>query len=64
MRIFFVMILFMGIACVSGCATVKKGTTAAGSVVGQWADAIGGVTEGAAEGYKGEDATANNPYGR
>lgn len=64
MRLFFVMILFTGIVYIVGCETVKKGTTAAGTVVGQGADTIGGVTEGAAGGYKGKDATANNPYGR
>ncbi|HOW35189.1 MAG TPA: hypothetical protein PL155_02060 [Candidatus Omnitrophota bacterium] len=64
MRLSFVMIILAGIICVAGCETVKKGTTAAGTVVGQGADTIGGVTEGAAEGYKGKDATADNPYGR
>ncbi|MDP2653082.1 MAG: hypothetical protein Q8Q08_03515 [Candidatus Omnitrophota bacterium] len=49
---------------VMGCETVKEGTTAAGTAVGKGADAVGGVTEGAAEGYKGKDVTANNPYGR
>ena len=47
-----------------GCETVKQGTTAGGKVVGQGADVIGGVTEGAADGYRGKDVTANNPYGR
>ena len=47
-----------------GCETVKKGTTTAGEAVGKGADVVGGVTEGAADGYKGKDVTSNNPYGR
>ncbi len=64
MRIFFVIIILIGAAGLNGCETVKEGATATGSVVGKGADAIGGVTEGAAEGYKGKDVTADNPYGR
>ena len=64
MRFFVVMIIWVGAVGIMGCETVKKGTTASGNVVGKGADAIGGVTEGAAEGYKGKDVTANNPYGR
>lgn len=58
------MVLFIGAACLTGCETVKKGTTAAGTVVGKGADTVGGVTEGAAQGYKGKDVTADNPYNR
>jgi len=64
MRIILFAIICAGIFGISGCETVKKGTTAVGGVVGKGADTIGGVTEGAAEGYKGADVTANNPYGR
>lgn len=64
MRLFLAIFLSVGIACAAGCETVKKGATATGKVVGEGADVVGGVTEGAAEGYKGEDSTANNPYGR
>lgn len=64
MRLFIVMIIFIGAVGMTGCETAKKGTTAAGNVVGKGADVVGGVTEGAAEGYKGKDVTANNPYGR
>ena len=64
MRFFIIMIIFIGAVGMAGCETVKKGTTAAGNVVGKGADTIGGVAEGAAEGYKGKDVTADNPYGR
>ncbi|MCR4336810.1 MAG: hypothetical protein NUV91_03290 [Candidatus Omnitrophica bacterium] len=56
--------LLLGSFLITGCETVKKGTTTAGKAVGQGADAVGGITEGAAEGYKSKDATADNPYGR
>ena len=48
----------------AGCETVHKATSAAGEAGGRGAAAIGGITEGAAEGYKGRDVTADNPYGR
>jgi hypothetical protein len=64
MRFLIIIMIWAGAFGITGCETVKEGTTAAGTVVGQGADAVGGVTEGAAEGYKGKDVTANNPYGR
>lgn len=64
MRPLIVIFTIVGTLSCYGCETVKQGTTAAGNAVGKGADAIGGVTEGAAEGYKGKDVTANNPYGR
>ena len=64
MRLCIIMLMFVGTVGITGCETAKKGTTAAGNVVGKGADVVGGVTEGAAEGYKGKDVTANNPYNR
>lgn len=64
MRFFIVMMILIGTVGMAGCETMKKGTTAAGSVVGKGADVVGGVSEGAAEGYKDKDVTANNPYDR
>ena len=64
MRHFIIMVMFIGYVSIVGCETAKKGTTAAGNVVGKGADVVGGVTEGAADGYKGKDVTADNPYGR
>ena len=64
MRLLIVMFALAGTLSVYGCETAKQGITAAGSVVGQGADVVGGITEDAAEGYKGKDVTAGNPYGR
>ena len=61
-RTFTIFILFF---FVSGCETVHKSTKQAGTYVGKGIDAVGGVTEGAAEGYKGSTENAEeNPYGR
>jgi hypothetical protein len=60
---FFIGLILLTIS-LSACETMKKGTTAAGSVVGKGADVVGGVTEGAADGYVGKDVTADNPYNR
>ena len=64
MRTLIIVLTLLTAVCSYGCETMKQGTTAAGNVVGKGADVVGGVTEGAAEGYKGKDVTANNPYGR
>lgn len=64
MKIRFIFGVFLLITNLSACETMKEGTQAAGNVVGKGADVVGGVTEGAAEGYKGKDVTANNPYNR
>ena len=62
--------LLMVIFAVSflGCETVHDTTKGAGTYIGKGADAIGGITEGAAEGYSGTgtDSTSSedNPYGR
>jgi len=45
-----------------GCETVHKGAQAVGEPVGQGAKAVGGITEGAAEGYS--DKQTENPYNR
>jgi hypothetical protein len=47
-----------------GCETVHEGGKTVGSAIGKGADAIGGITEGAAEEYKGREAPGENPYGR
>jgi len=45
-----------------GCETVHKGAQAVGEPIGQGAKAVGGITEGAAEGYS--DKQTENPYNR
>ena len=64
MKSFFILCILATTFGLTGCETMKQGTTAAGTVVGKTADVVGGVTEGAADGYKGKDVTSNNPYGR
>ncbi|MFA5272076.1 MAG: hypothetical protein WC412_07060 [Candidatus Omnitrophota bacterium] len=45
-----------------GCETVHKGAQAVGEPVGQAGKAVGGITEGAAQGYS--DTQTENPYNR
>jgi len=46
-----------------GCETAHKGAYEGGKYVGKGVDAAGGVTEGAVDGYVGEEFESN-PYGR
>ena len=52
------------IGVVLGCETVHEGTKKAGTYVGKGVSAAGGLTEGAAEGYKGTESKEENPFGR
>ena len=45
-----------------GCETVHDGLYKGGEYVGKGVDAAGGVTEGAVDGYVGEEE--NNPFDR
>jgi Sec-independent protein translocase protein TatA len=45
-----------------GCETVHKGAQEVGKPIGQATKAVGGVTEGAAEGYSNKQT--ENPYNR
>ena len=48
-----------------GCETVHDAAQKGGSYVGKAADSVGGVTEGAADAYRGGPATPQeNPYER
>ncbi|MFA5261074.1 MAG: hypothetical protein WC450_07600 [Candidatus Omnitrophota bacterium] len=47
-----------------GCETVHEGTKKAGTYVGKGVSAAGGITEGAAEGYKGSETQEENPFER
>ncbi len=50
---------------IAGCETVHQTTKQAGAIIGKGAKAAGGVTEGAAEGYRnGSQNNQENPYGR
>ncbi len=58
-------LLIMLSALLSGCATVHQTAKDAGYPVGQGMRAVGGITEGAAEGYQYDSTSnTNNPYGR
>ena len=46
----------------TGCKTVYKGTQEVGKPIGATMKTVGGVTEGAVEGYVDEDS--DNPYNR
>ena len=55
------------LCCVfTACQTVHDGTEKAGTYIGKGVDAVGGVTEGAVEGYMGGTAPTDeeNPYNR
>ena len=64
MRLVFVLFVMMSLCAMGGCETVHQTTKKAGTAVGKGARAAGGFTEGVAEGIKGEETSAENPYGR
>jgi len=48
-----------------GCETVHDAAKKGGSYMGKAANSVGGVTEGAADAYRGGSETPQeNPYGR
>ena len=63
MRIFLLLTLISSLVF-AGCETMHKGTTAAGSVLGEGAKVVGGVSEGGAEVMHGGEAPGENPYDR
>jgi len=63
MRLFLLMTLFLSLS-LTGCETMHEGTTAAGSVLGEGAKVVGGVSEGGAEVIHGGETPEENPYGR
>ncbi|MCD4779648.1 MAG: hypothetical protein K8S27_03750 [Candidatus Omnitrophica bacterium] len=48
----------------AGCETVYEGSKKGGEYIGKGTRAVGGVTEGAADGYVGKETAEENPYGR
>lgn len=56
--------MIMGMISFAGCEAVHNTTEKAGTEVGKGARAIGGFSEGVAEGVKGTETKAENPYGR
>ncbi|MCK4810469.1 MAG: hypothetical protein KAS99_06030 [Candidatus Omnitrophica bacterium] len=61
MRVIF-LVMFLFSFFLSGCETVRSGAQEIGRPVGAVNKAVGGITEGAAEGYGEENV--DNPYNR
>ena len=59
---FIILILFMLSIFATGCQTVREGAQEVGKPIGGATKALGGVSEGAVEGYT--DSETDNPYGR
>jgi hypothetical protein len=55
------MISFLGFI---GCQTAQKAGEEVGKPVGKSFKALGGVSDGALEGYMGQEDEEYNPYGR
>ena len=47
-----------------GCKTVHKGAKEVGKPIGKTMKTVGGVSEGALEGYSDQDQEGENPYNR
>jgi hypothetical protein len=62
MKVIFVLI--MSFVFLLGCETVHQGAKEVGKPIGKAASAVGGVSEGATEGYVGQTTSEENPYGR
>ncbi|MBN3040659.1 MAG: hypothetical protein JW867_05990 [Candidatus Omnitrophica bacterium] len=61
MRLLLIGIFLMSIIF-AGCETVREGAQEVGKPIGGTMKAMGGITEGAAEGYG--DSESANPYNR
>ncbi|MCB9748318.1 MAG: hypothetical protein H6755_07915 [Candidatus Omnitrophica bacterium] len=48
----------------SGCETAHEATKKGGEYIGKTTAVVGGVTEGATDGYVGKEKSGENPYGR
>ncbi|MCF7869919.1 MAG: hypothetical protein K9L69_01380 [Candidatus Omnitrophica bacterium] len=60
----FLIILAMVLFFVTGCAKVKEGAKEVGKPVGKTMDTMGGLSEGAVEGYSDTGREQPNPYDR
>ncbi len=47
-----------------GCSAVHEGTRKTGEVIGEGANAVGGLSEGGAGAVQGRTTDEENPYGR
>ncbi|MCF7870089.1 MAG: hypothetical protein K9L84_04995 [Candidatus Omnitrophica bacterium] len=62
MRLLFV--LLVSVFTLIGCAKVKEGAKEVGKPVGKTMDTMGGLSEGAGEGYSDTGKEQPNPYDR
>lgn len=58
------LVIFISVFTLLGCETVHDGTKKAGTYIGKGVNAAGGLTEGAVDGYVGEETNEENPFGR
>ena len=59
-----IIFLFFILLSLGGCETVYEGSKKGGEVIGKTTRTVGGVTEGAVDGYIGQETPEENPYGR
>ena len=64
MNIIIKLFVIMFVVSLFGCQTVHDTAKTGGEYIGKGADAVGGVTEGATEGYVGETPSEENPFER
>jgi len=58
------LMMFISFMILGGCQAAKKAGEEVGKPVGKAFDAVGGISEGALEGYLGDPREEYNPYGR
>jgi hypothetical protein len=59
-----ILIIFLLSFFFLGCKTVHKGAKEVGKPLGKTMKAVGGVSEGALEGYSDQEQEDENPYNR
>ncbi len=60
----FFLVLLMSIFVFTGCGPLREGAKEVGRPVGKTIDTLGGVSEGALEGYSETGREQSNPYDR
>ena len=64
MRVIAALVSLLFLFSIVSCETVHEVSKEGGTYIGKGAAAVGGITEGGAEGYTGEVTEEENPYGR
>ena len=57
-------IMVISVLCFIGCETTQKAGEEVGKPIGKSFKSLGGVSDGALEGYMGQESDEDNPYGR